>query len=74
MPRYRKEGTTPFWFWNIYESTYFHFLLDGEFFVNMFFVLSGFVLTISFFNGGGKDASILVKGMFKRYSRLIIPV
>ncbi len=75
MPRYRKEGTTqPIWFWYIKESMYLNFLFDGDFWVNIFFVLSGFVLTISFFNKKGTDPSMLVKGMFKRYTRLIIPV
>ena len=50
MPRYRNEGNTPpIWFWYLVENIHFHFLFDGDFWVNIFFVLSGFVLTISFF-------------------------
>lgn len=38
----------------------------------MFFVLSGFVLTLSFFRRSNPDS--LIKGMFKRYVRLLIPI
>jgi peptidoglycan/LPS O-acetylase OafA/YrhL len=42
-------GEPPRWFWDIEENRYFHFLFDGPFWVSVFFILSGFVLTISFF-------------------------
>jgi peptidoglycan/LPS O-acetylase OafA/YrhL len=62
----------PSWFWNYNNAITTEFLFYGEFWVSVFFVLSGFVLTISFFKR--RDPSNLVKGMFKRYARLIIPV
>ncbi len=68
-----KEGTKPpFWFWDINQDNPLDILFDGPFWVTMFFVLSGFVLTIGFFKE--RDYTILVKGMFKRYTRLLIPV
>jgi hypothetical protein len=48
--KYEEEGgDPPRWFWSIEESRFTHFLFDGSFWVCIFFMLSGFVLTISFF-------------------------
>jgi len=48
--KFRNEGLMdPRWFWDFHESIYFKFLFDGAYWVSVFFVLSGFVLTIGFF-------------------------
>lgn len=49
----------------------FSFFYNGEFAVSIFFVLSGYVLTRSYFING--DDNILVKRVFARYPRLVIP-
>lgn len=46
-------------------------LFAGEFSVVVFFVLSGFVLSLSFFRS--KDISVLVSSASRRYLRLMIP-
>ena len=46
-------------------------LLSGTFSVSIFFVLSGFVLTIGFFQT--KDANIIKRLAAKRYLRLMLP-
>jgi peptidoglycan/LPS O-acetylase OafA/YrhL len=50
----------------------FGFLVNGEFAVMLFFVLSGLVLTIQFYEL--KDTKSLIKQGYKRYLRLGIPV
>ncbi len=45
--------------------------VSGAFAVAIFFVLSGFVLTISFFNSGKAESIMRIAG--KRYLRLMIP-
>lgn len=46
-------------------------LISGAFAVAIFFVLSGFVLTIGFFNSGKPESIMRIAG--KRYLRLMIP-
>jgi peptidoglycan/LPS O-acetylase OafA/YrhL len=48
------------------------FLWDGEQAVSIFFVLSGFVLSLSFFQRG--SASALGSAAIRRYPRLMLPV
>jgi peptidoglycan/LPS O-acetylase OafA/YrhL len=50
----------------------FHILINGAAAVNLFFVLSAYVLTIRYFDQG--DARILLRGAFKRWPRLLGPV
>lgn len=45
--------------------------ISGAFAVAIFFVLSGFVLTVSFFNSGKSESIMRIAG--KRYLRLMIP-
>lgn len=59
----------PFWLEII---RIFNSWVDGEFCVDLFFNLSGFVLTLSFFNS--KKHDIIVGGLFKRYIRLMLPI
>jgi peptidoglycan/LPS O-acetylase OafA/YrhL len=47
------------------------FLWDGHTAVSLFFVLSGFVLSLSYFQGGG--ASALGSAALRRYPRLMLP-
>jgi peptidoglycan/LPS O-acetylase OafA/YrhL len=51
---------------------FFRFLVDGEFWVHVFFVLSGFVLPISYFKSENKKS--VYKSIFRRYFRLLFPV
>lgn len=55
-----------------YKSKYLAFLLDGEFAVFIFFVLSGFVLSIKFVITPGKYS--LTQASIARYFRLMIPI
>jgi peptidoglycan/LPS O-acetylase OafA/YrhL len=56
----------------IFYSTPLIIFFDGNFAVCIFFVISGFVLTRSFFNSGRHE--ILAEGALKRYWRLMPPV
>lgn len=47
-------------------------LYDGAFAVDIFFVLSGFVLSVSFFRS--RDADVLSSAAVRRYVRLCLPV
>jgi peptidoglycan/LPS O-acetylase OafA/YrhL len=53
-------------------GTPFFFLLNGHASVMIFFLLSGFVLTIKYYTHD--DLSVIVSGTIKRYFRLIGPV
>jgi peptidoglycan/LPS O-acetylase OafA/YrhL len=55
-----------------YKSKYLAFLLDGEFAVFIFFVLSGFVLSIKFIISPGKYS--LTQAVIARYFRLMLPI
>ena len=55
-----------------YKSKYLAFLLDGDFAVFIFFVLSGFVLSIKFVLSPGKYS--LTQAVIARYFRLILPI
>lgn len=55
-----------------YKSKYLAFLLDGEFAVFIFFVLSGFVLSIKFVITPGKYS--LTQAVIARYFRLMLPI
>jgi peptidoglycan/LPS O-acetylase OafA/YrhL len=47
-------------------------MINGSFWVDIFFILSGFVLTVGYFKT--RDVKIIIGGTFKRYVRLLIPV
>jgi peptidoglycan/LPS O-acetylase OafA/YrhL len=47
-------------------------LINGSFWVDIFFILSGFVLTIGYFKK--RDVKAIIGGTVKRYTRLLIPV
>jgi peptidoglycan/LPS O-acetylase OafA/YrhL len=55
-----------------YKSKYLAFLLDGDFAVFIFFVLSGFVLSIKFVISPGKYS--LAQAAIARYFRLMLPI
>lgn len=55
-----------------YKSKYFAFALDGDFAVFIFFVLSGFVLSIKFIMTPGKHS--LAQAAIARYFRLMLPI
>jgi peptidoglycan/LPS O-acetylase OafA/YrhL len=55
-----------------YKSKYLAFLLDGDFAVFIFFVLSGFVLSIKFVISPGKYS--LTQAVIARYFRLMLPI
>jgi peptidoglycan/LPS O-acetylase OafA/YrhL len=55
-----------------YKSNYLAFLLDGDFAVFIFFVLSGFVLSIKFVVSPGKYS--LTQAVIARYFRLMLPI
>ena len=48
-----------------------YFLVSGSFWIDIFFILSGFALTISYFKT--KKTDLIVGGLFKRFIRLLIP-
>ncbi|MGS5021937.1 acyltransferase family protein [Paenibacillus sp. JJ1683] len=56
----------------LFVSTPLNVLYNGNFAVCIFFVLSGFVLSIKFFKT--KDLSAVTESAIKRYFRLVIPV
>jgi peptidoglycan/LPS O-acetylase OafA/YrhL len=58
-------------FENLFATTPLHILFAGPSAVTLFFVLSGFVLSIKFFQH--KDATILTSSALRRYLRLMIP-
>lgn len=60
-------GTTP-----SYKNKLFAFAFDGDFAVFIFFVLSGFVLSIKFIQSPGKHS--LAQAAIARYFRLMIPI
>ena len=47
-------------------------MINGSFWVDIFFILSGFVLTIGYFKK--RDVKAIIGGTVKRYARLLIPV
>lgn len=55
----------------LFYTTPLHLLFAGPSAVSLFFVLSGFVLSVKFFQS--KDPSILTSSAVRRYSRLMIP-
>lgn len=57
---------------SLFHGFPFGFLVNGAFAVILFFVLSGFVLTLQFYET--KDKRALVKQAYKRYVRLGVPV
>lgn len=61
------SGTTP-----SYKNKLFAFALDGDFAVYIFFVLSGFVLSIKFILSPGKYS--VAQAVLARYFRLMIPI
>lgn len=61
------SGTTP-----SYKNKLFAFALDGDFAVYIFFVLSGFVLSIKFILSPGKYS--VAQAVIARYFRLMIPI
>jgi len=56
----------------LYYSSPFIFLTNGQLFVYIFFILSGFVLSKKFFKE--KDINYLVSASVRRFPRLFIPV
>ena len=54
------------------KSNLLNFLSNGPIAVYIFFVLSGFVLSVGFFETG--DRNVIFSGVFRRYVRLTIPV
>lgn len=56
----------------IFVSTPLNVMFNGNFAVCIFFVLSGFVLSMKFFET--KNEEVIVKSAIKRYFRLVIPV
>lgn len=56
---------------SLFATTPLHILFAGSSAVTLFFVLSGFVLSVKFF--GSKDTSILTSSALRRYSRLMFP-
>jgi peptidoglycan/LPS O-acetylase OafA/YrhL len=55
-----------------YKNKAFAFVLDGDFAVFIFFVLSGFVLSIKFIASPGKYS--LTQAVIARYFRLMLPI
>jgi len=59
--------------WDIrYGQSVFSFLTNGNFHVDIFFVLSGFVLSRKYFQTN--DLSIVISGAYKRFIRIYVPV
>lgn len=62
------ENMMPDWFRTTPITVFYH----GYFWVVVFFILSGFVLTLRFFKI--RKATCVTGGTFRRYVRLMIPV
>ena len=62
------ENMAPDWF----RTTPITILYHGYFWVVVFFILSGFVLTLRFFKI--RKATCVTGGTFRRYVRLMVPV
>jgi len=66
--------STNFMFWEEISFPPFNLLHNGAWAVSLFFVLSGYVLSISFFRNNTKQGVNLVGKTIARYIRLAIPV
>lgn len=55
-----------------YTYSVFSFLNNGNFFVSVFFVLSGYVLSHKYLISN--NAEVVVSGLFRRFLRLFIPI
>lgn len=60
-----------YWFEKIVDYPPFSLIISADAAVSIFFVLSGYVLTVKYFNTG--DTTILQDGASKRYVRLVCP-
>lgn len=70
-PSYNVEGLHSFTFEDNLYGTPLNVFISGPFAVAIFFVISGFVLTVGFFQT--KDQMIIKKLAMKRYFRLALP-
>ena len=71
FPKQFPENPNPGLIFRIFESPVLTFFYNGKFPVIIFFVLSGYVLTIPYFKG---NAEVLKRRLFGRYVRLNIPI
>ena len=65
------RDSIPEWINFIFDSPFFT-LFDGEFWVIVFFILSGFVLSIRWFKT--RNHRSIYGAVFRRYWRLMLPV
>jgi peptidoglycan/LPS O-acetylase OafA/YrhL len=66
-----RSATHPLAFGQLVATTPLHLPLAGDFAVSVFFVLSGFVLSLSFFRS--RSTSVLMSAAARRYFRLMLP-
>lgn len=69
-----KEGIDQHWFWVIILRTPLRIFFYGTFWVLVFFLISGFVLPMRYFETKGVNQANLCLKMIKRYFRLMIPL
>lgn len=68
------ENSNPSQLFEILTSPIISIFYNGHFAVLIFFVLSGYVLTLPFFDGNKEYRAILQKRLWGRYFRLNIPI
>jgi peptidoglycan/LPS O-acetylase OafA/YrhL len=73
-PSIFSENSNPSHLFEIITSPIFSVFYNGNFAVLIFFVLSGYVLTLPFFSNIGDSKNILEKRLWGRYLRLNIPI
>jgi peptidoglycan/LPS O-acetylase OafA/YrhL len=61
----------PYWITWIYNSP-FHIITNGPFWVTLFFILSGFVLSLRWYKT--RNHKSIYGGVFRRYFRLMLPL
>lgn len=73
-PNYFAENTNQSCFFEILTSPFISIFYNGHFAVLIFFVLSGYVLTLPFFNASIGSKKILEERLWGRYLRLNVPI
>ena len=73
-PSLFQENKNPSTLFEIFTSPLFSIFYNGHFAVLIFFVLSGYVLTLPYFTDSASSRTILSKRLWGRYLRLNLPI